>query len=127
MEIPKGFIVHHKDGNKTNNCILNLQLMSLSEHMRLHHTGENHYNYGGTIPLEQRIKIGNSRRGKGHTEETKKHLREVFINKIKEQKGEFKCFYSKNAITKVIRAVLQDFLRISQNSRSSLHSLSSML
>lgn len=76
MEIPKGFIIHHKDGNKTNNCILNLQLMSLSEHMRIHNTGENHYNYGGTIPLEQRIKIGNSRRGKGHTEETKKRISE---------------------------------------------------
>jgi len=31
-EIPNGFIVHHKDGNKRNNCILNLQLLKKSSH-----------------------------------------------------------------------------------------------
>lgn len=35
--------------------------------------------------------------GHKHTEETKQHLREVFENKIKEQKGSFKCFYAKRA------------------------------
>ena len=29
-------VVHHKDGNKLNNDIQNLELMSLSEHARLH-------------------------------------------------------------------------------------------
>lgn len=77
MEIPKGFVVHHKNENKLDNCILNLQLMSLSEHIKLHCSGENNYNYGKTIPLEQRIKIGNSRRGIKHTEETKKRISEI--------------------------------------------------
>lgn len=42
-------------------------------------------------------KEGNFKLGTPHTEETKKHLREIFINKVREQKGEFKCFYSKRA------------------------------
>ena len=35
-EIPKGYDVHHKDGNKLNNEISNLELLSRSEHMRHH-------------------------------------------------------------------------------------------
>jgi len=73
-EIPKGFIIHHKNGDKTDNCILNLQLMKLSEHMRMHHTGENHYNYGGTLSDEHKRKIGNSRRGIKHSEEAKRKI-----------------------------------------------------
>lgn len=45
-EIPKGHVIHHKDGNPLNNCILNLQLLSISEHAKLHNTGENHPMYG---------------------------------------------------------------------------------
>lgn len=35
-EIPKGYEVHHKDHNKDNNDISNLQLMKKSEHSKLH-------------------------------------------------------------------------------------------
>ncbi len=35
-EIPKGYEVHHKDHDKDNNDISNLQLMKKSEHSRLH-------------------------------------------------------------------------------------------
>lgn len=31
-----GYVVHHKDGNKHNNIFSNLELLSLSNHMRLH-------------------------------------------------------------------------------------------
>ncbi len=34
-EIPDGFIVHHKNGNRFDNCILNLQLMKKSTHDNL--------------------------------------------------------------------------------------------
>ena len=36
-------VVHHIDGDKSNNSIENLQWMTRSEHSRLHHLGENHF------------------------------------------------------------------------------------
>ncbi|HUV65256.1 MAG TPA: HNH endonuclease [Sedimentisphaerales bacterium] len=36
--IPKGWDVHHIDGDKTNNDFLNLHLMRKSDHSRLHST-----------------------------------------------------------------------------------------
>lgn len=38
-EIPEGYIVHHKDEDKFNNCILNLELLSLNKHQNLHNVG----------------------------------------------------------------------------------------
>lgn len=35
-EIPKGFIIHHKDDNPLNNELSNLELMGKSEHSRMH-------------------------------------------------------------------------------------------
>lgn len=35
-EIPKGYIVHHKDGNKLNNKIRNLECISRSSHNKCH-------------------------------------------------------------------------------------------
>lgn len=35
-EIPKGYVIHHKDGNKLNWDIHNLELLSRSEHIREH-------------------------------------------------------------------------------------------
>ena len=35
-DIPKGFVIHHKDGNKLNNDISNLVLMNAKEHAQMH-------------------------------------------------------------------------------------------
>lgn len=35
-EIPKGYIIHHKDSNKQNNSLSNLQLVSSKEHHDIH-------------------------------------------------------------------------------------------
>ena len=56
-EIPEGFVVHHKDGNKLNNCILNLQLISEHDHLSLHNKGTKH-------SLEARMKMSKAKKGK---------------------------------------------------------------
>lgn len=35
-EVPKGYVIHHRSHVKTDNCILNLQLMRDSDHKKLH-------------------------------------------------------------------------------------------
>ena len=85
-KLPKGWVVHHIDGNKTNNCILNLQGMSKEDHVKLHHIGskrsaesrqkmrDNHYmRNGGEHPKGML--------GKHHSDETKEHLRNVLTKK----------------------------------------------
>lgn len=39
-KVPDGYQVHHIDGDKTNNDISNLQLLSQSEHMRYHNNAD---------------------------------------------------------------------------------------
>ena len=36
---PKGYVIHHKNGDPLDNCILNLQLMRMSDHIKLHKMG----------------------------------------------------------------------------------------
>ena len=56
-EIPEGFVVHHKDGNKLNNCILNLQLMRKFDHASIHHKGLKH-------SIEAKAKMSKAKKGK---------------------------------------------------------------
>lgn len=47
-ELPRGYIIHHIDGCKTNNDISNLIMLTISDHMKLH----NSFRKGATtIPL----------------------------------------------------------------------------
>lgn len=40
VKLSKQDIIHHKDNNPLNNCILNLELMSRSDHNTIHKSGE---------------------------------------------------------------------------------------
>jgi hypothetical protein len=39
-EVPKGYVIHHRNHIKTDNCILNLQLIRDSDHKKIHNTGK---------------------------------------------------------------------------------------
>lgn len=56
FEVPDSYVVHHKDGNMTNNCILNLQLLHEKEHLSLHNKGENNSMYGLKGELSPRFR-----------------------------------------------------------------------
>lgn len=67
--------IHHKDGNKLNNCICNLEAMVSSEHNSMHMVGKNNPNYkayGDKNPFY----------GRNHTQES--------IDKIIDKKTGFK-------------------------------------
>ena len=68
--------IHHKDGNRRNNCILNLEAMSNSEHSKHHHTGENHYNYGKKESHEHKRNISKSSNTSGYFNVSKRTCKE---------------------------------------------------
>lgn len=51
------YSIHHIDGDRVNNSILNLRLMTLSDHMRLENTGEKNSNAKITKAQADEIKI----------------------------------------------------------------------
>ncbi len=60
-KIPDGYVIHHRNHIKTDNCVLNLQLMHNSDHSKLHSNGENNSNYK---PYATVVKKGFDRNGK---------------------------------------------------------------
>lgn len=76
-EVPEGFHIHHKNGNKQDNCILNLQLIRISEHHRLHNLGRKLSEEtkakisktltGRKLPKSQREKLKGNKNALGHT------------------------------------------------------------
>jgi hypothetical protein len=108
-KLPKGYVVHHIDGDKTNNCILNLSMMKETEHLKLHNKGENNHWYGKKRPEHSKRMIGgnNPNYGKHHTEETKQKIREkhngisysldskLSMSKSKNNTGYFRVFKNK--------------------------------
>lgn len=58
------FFIHHKDENKNNNCVNNLELMTVLDHNRLHHGGKPTWNKGMKMPPEIFVKMWETRRRK---------------------------------------------------------------
>lgn len=74
MDIPKGFVIHHKNENKEDNCILNLQLMSKKQHQLHHNGGNKHWTYNNPMSIETRRKISEAGKGRIVSDETKKKI-----------------------------------------------------
>jgi len=73
-KLKKNECIHHIDKNKINNILENFQLMTKSEHSKLHHkdnwVGSNNPNFG----VNKRIGKNATFYGKHHTKESKKLL-----------------------------------------------------
>lgn len=74
-----GVIVHHKDRNGLNNCLDNLEVMTNSEHLRLHnmeddHSGSNNSMYGRKHTNETKKLIGKKTAERYTSDEYKKNM-----------------------------------------------------
>ena len=98
--------IHHIDGDKTNNCVLNLEPIPERDHNLLHKSGENHPNYGKigywkdkTLSDEHKQKISKTKNTSGYLN--------VYKQKNKNYKQGFRwCYqYSEDGKQKSIASV----------------------
>jgi len=80
-KIPKNWVIHHLDGDKTNNCILNLYGMDKSYHDKLHNSNGNNPRCGTHHTEETKQKISKAHMGKKLSQSTKQKLREINLGK----------------------------------------------
>lgn len=138
--IPKNWIIHHLDGDKTNNCILNLLGMERSHHSKLHNPkgtilpeetkrkisdakkGEKNYWYGKQHSEETRNKMSKARKGKKFSDDHRKNLSKsrntTGYYRVTKQKDvtckqgfRWKYVYSDNGKTKALYSTSLDVLQ----------------
>lgn len=61
--IPARYAIHHKDFDKTNNNINNLQMLTKSEHNKLHTQGKSNPMYGKKLSDKTKQKISKAKKG----------------------------------------------------------------
>ena len=66
--IPKGYAIHHIDGDKTNNNLDNLMILTKSNHHKLHMKGTNHPRWdNGLIDEAGGVSFLSAEKNKGRT------------------------------------------------------------
>ena len=105
----KNYSVHHKDGNKLNNCILNLQLLPRIIHHKLHSSGKNNPMYNKQFTKEHRDRLS---KGISKGKNTTGYYR-VYKQKSNRYKQGFRYryLYLKNGKQKAISSVDLDKLK----------------
>ena len=104
-QIPKGYEVHHKDHNKSNNEISNLELLSESEHKNIHSvemTQEQRKQRADNLELKARVKAIEWHKSEKGRDWHKKHY-----EKIKEslhQRADKCCIVCGNKFSSIKRS-----------------------
>lgn len=104
-KVPKGYQIHHKDKNKTNNDINNLELISASEHTRLHMSKENNPHYGKELKMDHKIALSKTRNSTGFFRVSKNYSDKY------EQGFTYRYTYLENGKQKQIKSVNIDKLK----------------
>jgi len=91
FEIPAGYVIHHKNGIKTDNCILNLQMLSKALHHSIH-------NKGKVTSEETKQRISKSKTGKKIKPFTKEHNNKISkgLSKTKNTTGYYRVHKQKD-------------------------------
>ena len=95
-KIPEGYHIHHRDFDKLNNHHDNLQLLTVSEHLSLHHSYK-------ILSQETKDKISDSKTGIPLSDEHKQKLSESHKGQTPWNKGKSGC-YSDETIQKLSEA-----------------------
>lgn len=95
FKIPLNYIIHHKNGNKQDNCILNLQIMKIEEHSKYHNTGK-------TASVETKLKMSKQKTGENNHFYGKQHnlSSKLKMSKSKNSTGFFRVYKSKEKTCK---------------------------
>ena len=78
IKIPKGYEIHHIDGNSLNNDIRNLQCVTKEKHLSFHKSGKKHHNYNNykKIPRIRKRGIGVNNKQRYNIAFKSKHIYE---------------------------------------------------
>lgn len=60
------WVIHHVNGDKTCNCVLNLEPIPERDHNVLHNSGENHHFYGKHLSDEHKHKLSEAFKGENN-------------------------------------------------------------
>lgn len=82
-EIPKGFHIHHKDEDKTNNSIENLALVDPKQHSKLHYNQERADKLRRNLEQNARPKAVEWHKSKEGHEWHKQHSRRTFFGDVR--------------------------------------------
>lgn len=94
--IPKGYHIHHKDLNKLNNNINNLQCLTASDHMKLHGNGNQIVKKYKYLWIEENRYFNNKEELVMVTGITKRDLKKIIEGSITCEGYNFKRFEEKN-------------------------------